>query len=72
MGVKMEKVKISTEYITLQQLLKLKSVINSGGEVKYFLTTTKVLVNEELETRRGRKLYPNDVVKVLGKEFVIQ
>ena len=68
----MKGLKITTEYITLQQLLKIEDIISSGGEAKYFLAENEVYVNGELEIRRGRKLYPNDVIKVLGKEFKIE
>lgn len=68
----MESLKIKTDYITLQQLLKIEDIISSGGEAKYFLANNEVYVNGELENRRGRKLYPNDIVKVSGKEFKIE
>jgi S4 domain protein YaaA len=68
----MDTLKITTEYITLQQLLKIENIISSGGEAKYFLANNQVFVNNEPENRRGRKLYPNDVIKVSGKEFKIE
>ncbi|MBR6072112.1 MAG: S4 domain-containing protein YaaA [Acholeplasmatales bacterium] len=68
----MKSLKITTEYITLQQLLKIENVISSGGEAKYFLAENEVFVNGEKENRRGKKLYPGDIVKVLGKEFKIE
>ena len=64
MGDFMKNIKITGDFITLQQLLKLENVISSGGEIKYFLQENEVLVNNERETRRGRKLYPGDIVKV--------
>ncbi|MEH7507799.1 S4 domain-containing protein YaaA [Priestia megaterium] len=57
-------VKISTEYITLGQFLKLADVIQTGGMVKWFLSEHEVYVNGELEERRGRKLYVNDEVDI--------
>jgi len=68
----MKPIKITTEYITLQQLLKIEDFISSGGQAKYFLAENEVFVNNELDQRRGRKLYPGDVVKILNKEFVIE
>ena len=50
--------------ITLGQLLKLSGVIESGAEAKAFLRTEPVWVNGERETRRGKKLTVNDVVRV--------
>ena len=63
--------KITTEFITLQQFLKMKDIISSGGEAQYFVKGNEILVNGEKEDRRGRKLYPGDEVKVNGKKYRI-
>ena len=55
---------IDTPFITLGQLLKEENVISSGGQAKWFLREVDVLVNDEHDDRRGRKLYPDDVVIV--------
>jgi ribosome-associated protein len=68
----MKPIKITTEYIELQMLLKLESIISSGGQAKYFLAENLVYVNGELEQRRGKKLYPGDKIKVLNQEFIIE
>ncbi len=57
-------VRIRGETITLGQLLKLEGVIDSGAEVKAFLSTVPVWVNSEREARRGRKLHVGDIVRV--------
>ena len=57
-------VQIEGPFITLGQLLKEESIISSGGAAKWFLRETEVLVNDEVDQRRGRKLYPNDQVTV--------
>ena len=67
----MKTLKITTEYITLQQLLKIENFISSGGEAKYYLQDNLVYVNNELENRRGRKLYPNDIVIVDEQQIKI-
>ena len=67
----MDKIEIYTEFITLGQFLKLYGAINNGGEAKKYLETGRVSVNFEPETRRGRKLYPSDVVGFKGKEIQI-
>ena len=64
-------IQLVTPYITLGQLLKLAHLIGNGGEAKFFLATHEVLVNGEPDARRGRKLYPGDEVRALGKAFVI-
>lgn len=58
----MKSIQIKDEYITLGQLLKLADIVSSGGEVKFYLSEHTPHVNGEAETRRGRKLYPGDIV----------
>ena len=57
-------VRIRGETISLGQLLKLEGLIDSGAEVKGFLSTVPVWVNGEREARRGRNLHVDDVVQV--------
>ena len=64
-------VKIKDEYITLGQLLKIVDLVNSGGEVKYFLATNKVLINGVEDNRRGKKLYLNDLIEIDNKQYQI-
>ncbi len=69
----MEKIKITTEYITLGQFLKLADFISTGGEAKYFLSTdVNILINNEIDKRRGRKIRPGDIVKIDNREFIIE
>ena len=49
---------------TLGQALKVASLVGSGGEAKVVIQTGEVLVNGEVETRRGRKLEEGDLVEV--------
>lgn len=67
----MNDIKINTEYITLGQLLKISNTISSGGMAKFYLSENKVFVNDELENRRGRKLYPGYVIKIKENIFKI-
>ena len=63
--------KITTEFITLQQFLKMNDLIFSGGEAKYFVRENTILVNGETENRRGRKLYEGDIFSFEGKDVKI-
>lgn len=63
--------KIKTEYITLQQFLKLINISSSGGDAKNLIKDNKVKVNDEIENRRGRKLYLNDEVVIDGKKYIV-
>lgn len=63
----MNQIKIRDEFVTLGQFLKLADIISSGGQAKWFLQEYEVYVNEELEDRRGRKLYIGDEVDIPGE-----
>ena len=70
-GIKMKDVKISTEFIRLGQLVKLLDLVDTGGQVTVYLLSNEILVNGVDEKRRGKKLYPNDVVTLDGEEYRI-
>lgn len=61
----MNKVYIHTEFIKLQQVLKLAGLIDQGSDVKYFLSQGKVLVNGEVATERGKKIRHGDIVELM-------
>lgn len=62
--VMQKEIEINTPFITLGQLLKEEGIIGTGGQAKWYLREHTVLVNEEPDDRRGRKLYANDVIEV--------
>jgi S4 domain protein YaaA len=68
----MEEYVLKKEFITLGQLLKEMDVISSGRMAKIFLQEEEVLVNGELENRRGRKLYDQMKVETMGQIFLIR
>lgn len=59
-----EKIKITTDFITLGQFIKLTNILESGGMVKAYLQNEGVLLNGEKEHRRGKKLYPGDKIEI--------
>jgi ribosome-associated protein len=67
----MRDVAIRGDMIRLGQLLKLAGVVDSGGALKALLADTDVLVNGELEDRRGRQLHRGDVVRVGDDELQV-
>ena len=69
--MKEEKLIITNDLITLGQLLKELSLISSGGMAKHYLNEHLVLVNDEVENRRGRKLYPQDRVNFIDESLII-
>ena len=67
----MKQIKISTEFVTLGQFLKLANLIQTGGETKFYLKENKVIVDGEEDNRRGRKLYSGNIVEVENQIFEI-
>ena len=65
------KLRNGEDFITLGVLLKLAGIIDTGGQAKWFLNENAVLVNDEEENRRGRKLYHGDVIIVKNQSFII-
>lgn len=57
--------------IELQQFLKVIGVVDSGGQAKWLVKSGDVLVNGEVELRRGRKLVVTDQVSIDGKHFKV-
>ena len=67
----MEIIKLRDEYIKLGQALKAAGFVEDGVEAKFVITEGQVLVNGEVDLRRGRKLYENDIISYDGKEIKI-
>jgi ribosome-associated protein len=59
-------VPIRDESIRLGQFLKLANLVESGAEAKPVIADGQVLVNGDVETRRGRQLGIGDVVTLGG------
>lgn len=68
----METIKLRDDHIKLGQALKAAGMVESGVEAKEVITEEKVLVNGEVDTRRGRKLYAGDIVRFNGEEIKIE
>ena len=60
------------EFIRLGQVLKAAGCVENGGQAKEVIQDVFVSVNGEVETRRGRKLYPNDVVSYEENELTVK
>ncbi|SCS80263.1 S4 domain-containing protein YaaA [Staphylococcus caeli] len=59
--------------ITLGQFLKTEGIIESGGQAKWFLQDFDVMINDERETRRGKKLNHQDriVIPEVGSFLIL-
>ncbi|MCB0088287.1 MAG: RNA-binding S4 domain-containing protein [Caldilineaceae bacterium] len=60
------------ETIKLDQFLKLAQIVHSGGEAKQLIRAGFIMVNGQVETRRGRKLRPGDVVTFEEEELIVE
>lgn len=60
----MDNVKIHTEYIKLNQLLKWANAVESGAQANHLITEGRVRVNGETELRKGRKIITGDRIEV--------
>ena len=67
----MKRIEIKDDYITLGQFLKIADIISSGGEAKIFLNSNIILINDEEDNRRGRKLHKGDKISILGVDYLI-
>ena len=60
--------KLRDEFIKLGQAMKAAGIVSSGIDAKMLIQDGQVIVNGEVETRRGRKLYDGDVFEFEGDE----
>lgn len=67
----MKTITIHTEFIKLQDLLKLANAVGSGGEAKERIQACEAAVNGEVCAMRGKKLRPGDVVSFNGQQYAI-
>ena len=68
----MKIIKLREEFIKLGQALKAVGFVESGVEAKDVIQNGLVVVNGEIDTRRGRKLYDGDIVVFDGEEIKIE
>ena len=67
-----ESVKIETEFIKLQDLLKFAGAVETGGEAKLLIQDGEVKVNGEVCTMRGKKLCPGDRAELDGRVSLVE
>ncbi|OPJ55459.1 RNA-binding S4 domain-containing protein [Alkalithermobacter paradoxus] len=67
----MIEIKITSEFIKLDQLLKLADIASTGGEAKILIQEELVSVNGNVETQRGKKIKSGDIVKVEGRTIKV-
>ncbi|MCQ2793720.1 MAG: RNA-binding S4 domain-containing protein [Bacilli bacterium] len=68
----METIHIKDEFIKLGQAMKLAGLVESGLEAKLVIQNGLVLVNGEIDTRRGKKLVVGDVFEFEGHQVKVE
>lgn len=68
----MQTYKIKDDFIKLGQALKAAGFVESGVDAKFVIQDGLVTVNGAVETQRGKKLVPGDVVEFEGQTLKIQ
>lgn len=65
-----EIIKIDTEFIRLDNLLKFAGAVDTGGAAKFVIQDGQVMVNGEVCTMRGKKMRNGDKAQI--EDFVIE
>ena len=72
MEVQTEQIKINTDFIKLQQLLKFSGAADIGSEAKEMIADGIVKVNGEVCLMRGKKLRSGDVAEIQGEDIILR
>lgn len=64
-------IKIHTEFIKLQDLLKFAGAVETGGDAKLIIREGRVSVNGESCSMRGKKLRPGDRAVIDGETELV-
>ena len=65
-------IKINTEYIKLDALLKYSGIADTGGYAKILITEGKVYVNGDICTMRGKKIFSGDRIRCENTEVLVE
>ena len=68
----MMELEISEAPIELYRVLKLASLVESGGEAKHAVAGGRVTVNEAVETRKRKKIFDRDIVTLDDKSICVK
>ena len=64
-------IKIRTEFIKLQDLLKFADAVETGGDAKLIIQEGRITVNGETCTMRGKKMRPGDRCCIDGETELV-
>ena len=64
---RIDDISIGGDMIRLGQFLKFSGLLDSGGDAKEVIIDGYVLVNDEIDRRRGRQLHDGDLITFEGR-----
>ena len=65
----MTEIEFSTEFIKLQQFMKIANIVSSGSDAKLLILDGLVKVNGEVCLQRGRKIYNDYIIEFEGERY---
>lgn len=69
----MKKIKIRTEDIKLDQLLKYANIAETGGHAKILIKNGQVKLNGEIVLQRGKKIKKGDIIELSdGESYIVE
>lgn len=60
----MKQILIETDFIKLDQFLKLAGVVQTGGQAKMLISEGSIMVNNEVVLQRGKKIRKDDIIEI--------
>lgn len=67
----MKEIKVSTDTIKLDQLLKFAAIAQTGGQSKIMINEGIVKVNGEIVKERGKKIKKGDIIEIKDMDKLI-
>lgn len=65
-------VEISSQPVALCKLLKIANFVSGGGEAKIVISEGYVLLNDEPEFQKRKKVYENDIIEFNGETVQVR
>ncbi len=62
--VDVKQILIETDFIKLDQFLKLAGVVQTGGQAKMLISEGSIIVNNEVVLQRGKKIRKDDIIEI--------
>jgi ribosome-associated protein len=62
-----EEIAITTEFITMDKLLKFAGIADTGGQAFLMIEDGMVKLNNKLVTEKRKKVFPGDIVDIDGQ-----